>query len=221
MTVNKVQLENFIKEAVLTALEEAKFDPKVITQRNFPSLRAAIEFVKDKVKLRFLGSGSSRTVFALDSKRALKLAKNHAGVAQNQAEMSVATDSHNGLVARIFEYDPKYKWVVSELVRPINNSEEFRALTGISWSLFASLIYSFNWKEDVERLAKNFLEPGDDLAKIIQNPFLNNAMTALRSINDTLLEGDLARVSHWGKTPDQRVVLLDYGFTQEVADDYY
>ena len=36
-----------------------------------------------------------------------------------------------------------------------------------------------------------------------------------------LVSTDLAKIGHWGKTADQRVVLLDYGFTDDVRNDYY
>ena len=33
--------------------------------------------------------------------------------------------------------------------------------------------------------------------------------------------GDLTVLDHWGKTPDGRVVILDYGFTEDVAEKHY
>ena len=222
MIVTKRELLGLIRESVLAAIEEAKFDPKIITQRKFPSLRAAIMFVKDKAKLRFLGQGSSREVFALDAKRALKMARNEKGIAQNQAELSIATDAEGGLVAKIFQYDPEYKWLVSELVRPITSGEEFKHLTGISWGVFVHLIYhSYDWEHVLLTIDPWRLEPGETPEKIRKSPFLVKAMAGLSSIQETLLEGDLVRLDHWGKTPDQRVVLLDYGFTEDVAMDHY
>ena len=35
------------------------------------------------------------------------------------------------------------------------------------------------------------------------------------------MAGDLKEIDHWGKTPDGRCVLLDYGFTQDVFKSHY
>lgn len=226
MIVTKRQLHGMIQEALVKALDEAKFDPKIITQRKFPTLDQAVDFVDNKVGLRFLGQGSSRIVFAIDSRKALKMALNAKGIAQNQAELDTATDSHNGLVAKILQYDPEFKWVVSELVRPIDNEAEFKQLTGVPWTVFAYLL-TFSpteWKSHVSntiRYIGSFEKVDVTPEEVLKSPFLNMAMTSLASLKKPLLEADLMKLDHWGKTPDQRVVLLDYGYTAEVWQNHY
>jgi len=36
-----------------------------------------------------------------------------------------------------------------------------------------------------------------------------------------LSEGDAGKIEHWGKTPDGRVVLLDYGLNDEIYINFY
>lgn len=36
-----------------------------------------------------------------------------------------------------------------------------------------------------------------------------------------LMPADIDNIGHWGKTADERVVILDYGFTDQVAQRFY
>jgi hypothetical protein len=36
-----------------------------------------------------------------------------------------------------------------------------------------------------------------------------------------LLPADIDSINHWGKTPDGRCVLLDYGYTEDVHKSHY
>lgn len=222
MIVTKRTLLTMIQEAVLQAVEEAKFDPVILTQRNL-DFDDAITFVREKAKLRFLGEGSSRIVFALDSKKVLKLAIDVRGVAQNKAEVETFQSSPNGLVASIFRFDPAYQWVISELVRPLNDANEFQQLTGISWGIFRRLVGENHedWKGNIPDILRRVGQKNTSPHMVYNNPFTKNAMNSLARLPTPLLGADLNRIEHWGKTPDQRVVLLDYGYTQQVSDDHY
>lgn len=70
--------------------------------------------------LRSLGEGAGRAAFLLNNKKVLKVAKNESGIVQNETEVSVYNDPTNNreLIAAIYEYDPNYKWIVTELVKP-------------------------------------------------------------------------------------------------------
>jgi hypothetical protein len=220
MKTTKRQLLEMIQEAVMAALEEGKFDPSTLRKLNY-GLSGTIDYVRDKIGLRELGAGSSRTVFAIDSKRALKLASNKAGIAQNEAELATATDKPSGLVAKILQYDPESKWLVSELVRPLDSEREFQALTGVPWGIFSVLLQSSNWEKDVLNFPTIYLPKGVTVEGLRNNPFLKTSLGSLQNLQTKLLYGDLSRIEHWGKTPDQRVVLLDYGYTDQVRDDHY
>lgn len=219
MQVTKKQLLTMIQEAVRQALAEAKFDPKILTHRNM-GLVDAINFIEEKVGLRFLGDGSARTVFALDSRKALKMAKNAKGIAQNQTELETATDSPEGLIAKVLQYDPQFKWLVSELVKPITDPAEFKQLTGAEWNVFSYLVAdpTSNWKN---HLVSAVYKENMTVEEAANNPFINKTMNYLMKLKNPLISGDLTRLDHWGKTSDQRVVLLDYGFTMDVWEKHY
>src|SRR5690606_16727314 len=127
--------------------------------------------------------------------------------AQNEAEVDVYTDpAARPIVARIYDYDPEFRWVVSELVRPIRSAKEFEALTGLRWRDFVA---------NVNRAIPNLnVFPKRKVRN--DSHWMIQATHALMR-NKGLLPGDIAggldSLKHWGKTADGRVVLLDYGFT--------
>lgn len=166
--------------------------------------------------LELLGEGSSRKAFLLSGKYVLKIALNEKGIAQNQAELDVFTNPQSQqVVAKVYAYDPKYQWLISDLVKPIDNVEEFQQLSGTDWRTFC---------DDVNRGMRNqSVEPNDSkFVKAVVNTALKNNM----------LRGDIVQqnhsisptddvLGHWGKTPNGRLVLLDYGFTHEVWAAHY
>jgi len=159
--------------------------------------------------LTLFGHGSARNVYLLNSKTVLKISRdNFTGPAQNETEVDIYTNKlTKSIVAKIYDFDDKnYEWLVSELVNPVHDTDEFKKLTGADFYTFEDIIEQpelyintkFNFK--IEKFTQKIL----DLMK-----------------NTDLLPGDLISIEHWGKTSDQRVVLLDYGFTKKVMRDYY
>ena len=204
MKTTKLQLQQLIQEAFNQVLLEKKFDPRILDQMNFASQELMINHLRTKVKLPLLGQGSARAVFLLDSKRVLKVAKDELGTSQNMGEVG---NSDSPIVAKVFAHSLKSEWIVSELVKPIQSETEFQALTQTNWNAFASAIASFN-----KRTKPNELEGSE---------FTRTVISALMSMKSPLVKSELLNISHWGKTPDQRVVLLDYGFTEEVKQNFY
>ncbi len=83
----------------------------------------------------FMGKGSSRLVYRLDSKKVLKLAHDQkkdigAGIAQNQLEAKISSQFPN-VLNRVFRMHPKGYYLVSELVRPVTNWEEVSKYFGV------------------------------------------------------------------------------------------
>jgi len=152
-----------------------------------------------------LGEGSSRRAFTLSSKYALKIALNEKGIAQNEAELDVFTNPKTkGVVAKIYGADNENRWVISDLVKPLQrgSEDEFAQITGTDW-------------EDFRMTLRGALK-GE---KVWPDEFTQSAITVAKSNN--LVYGDLGEIGHWGKTPDGRCVLLDYGFTEGVWNDHY
>lgn len=226
MKTTKKELLEFINSSILTFLFERKFNPRDFSKVPFEEM---VEFAK-KNGLRYLGEGSSRSVFVLDSKRVLKIAMNMKGIAQNRTELELSHD-HEAPVARIYQYDTDMWWLVSELVRPIASPEEFKALTGIPWHAMKRFLSGHYDHDDLEtfqqdmirKVKENLLDGAtiQDVQNISNNSFIIKLSKFLTSKGSVLMAGDLMLFEHWGKTPDQRVVLLDYGYTEEVYNDYY
>ena len=178
-----------------------KFDLKKF--KSLPSSEVMIQYAK--TFLDTLGQGSSRRAFLLSGKYALKIALNAKGISQNQAELDVFTNPKSkAIVAKVYDADDEFNWVISDLVRPLKTPEEFEQLTKIPWEKFTkTLVVIVKHHVEVRNLP----------------PFLD-AVAATAQQNN-LLVGDLKEIDHWGKTHDGRCVLLDYGFTQEVWASHY
>jgi hypothetical protein len=175
--------------------------------------------------LKSIGSGSSRFVFALTSTKVLKIAdpgwkQGEPGIAQNKTEVDIYTDPKiKPIVTKIFDFDPEYKWIISEAVRPISTRIEFAQLTGCDLQEMVELSKPDSELSEFERARRNYLK--ETIDKI--TPKCGRFIEAIRSLmqEGSLLKGDIEYHDHWGKTPDGRVVLLDYGFSKQVNEEYY
>lgn len=172
--------------------------------RKFKSLDN-IEFMKAYADsfLQLLGEGSSRVAYTLSSNKVLKIATNKKGIDQNLAELDVFTNpATKPMVAKVQDYDPEYRWLVADSVRVFSNEAEFEKETGLDFKEFV---------EEVKISLIKKVNPKSDLA----------ANTIKTIVNSNLMLGDVARIEHWGKSSDGRVVLLDYGFTKDVWQLHY
>jgi hypothetical protein len=77
-----------------------------------------------------MGEGSSRVVYMMSPRKALKLAKNQPGVAQNQFEYYVIQKSNSDLFPKFYDKAPDDSWLELEMCRPIT-VQEFQDKTGI------------------------------------------------------------------------------------------
>ena len=164
-----------------------------------------------------LGQGSSRSAFLLSSRYALKIAINEKGLAQNEAEVDVYTNPQSRpIVARIYSSGDANQWLIADLVKPLDNIEEFESLTGTDW------VDEFgHWVADGIR-NKQVLPGTPPFAKaVIQTALDNHLMFADLAQTDFSQGVHKGLLGHWGKTPDGRVVLLDYGYTEGVYDSHY
>lgn len=149
----------------------------------------------------FLGSGSDREVFIYSPKKALKVARSERGYLQNKAEI----ENQSPYTTKIFNFgvdkDGNVIWLISELVRKIKSSEEFKKFTGLlPWDLIDCL----------NRYKLKFVKSLSDE----QKKWFLGLKKFVKEKN--LLPEDLY-YNQWGVTPDRRVVILDSGFTREVA----
>jgi hypothetical protein len=202
--------DKLIKEYVRLVLEKIRTVKKGspfgdrFDVRKFKSLEN-IEFMKAYADsfLEMLGEGSSRVAYALSSNKVLKIALNKKGIDQNIAELDVFTNPlTKPMISKIQDYDNDYRWLIADSVRIFNNESEFEKETGLAFQSFV---------EEVKNALVKSVPPESELA----------ANTVKTIENSELMLGDVARIEHWGKSADGRVVLLDYGFTKEVWKTHY
>lgn len=165
---------------------------------------------------------SSRAVFTLSSKKVLKIAKNTKGLAQNEAERSISEkSSSDSPIARVYESDPRGYWIVSDLVRPLKRGEEteFMSRTGVDWDEFVSDLSS-TIKSGARAAGSKLREDAPEFTRSVYE-LADKPFSGGGNRQNRLNFGDLARIDHWGVTSGGRVVLLDYGFTEEVYEKEY
>ena len=197
------------KQKYKTKFGGTTFDLK--TFKTLPSESIMIAYAMNY--LEPLGQGSSRIAFVLSSKKVLKIARNEKGIAQNQAEQHVYTDpATKDVAAMMYDADDQGKWIICDLVRPITSTHEFKKLTGVDWQEFI---------EDLTMTVSAFARKQGMQLRNSAHEFTKKVFNMAEKGSNKLKLGDLTVLDHWGKTPDGRVVILDYGFTEGVADKHY
>lgn len=201
-------LSYLLKESTQFDIEEFK---KLKTPKDI------LEYAKKR--LEELGQGS-RIVFKYSDSYALKVAaideKSKQGIDQNKAEYTVginATDSN--ILPQVQEnHHPNFIWIMTELVEPIKNWNEFRQLTGLD-------------EDDMLDITDEIsLLMGDGMVTQF-GPYVPNEELLKSNLAQEMLKltkyhkvspSDMRGIRQWGKTKDEdsRVVLLDSGGTYEV-----
>jgi len=186
----------------------------------------------EKYDLPYMGRGSSRVVYALSTGKVLKISRDERGIAQTEAEVSVwSNPSTKEVAAQVFDFDPDYNWSVMEIARtfkdPYNNYKgSLEHELGIPTAY--GVVFEIRDIVSSERIEDKLTElsRGQEivLRKRIEK-YLNNPHPFIKKIkelvnNNDLNTGDLVS-DHFGKTADGRIVLIDYGLTEDVAQEYY
>lgn len=220
--MNLQKIINFEIKNILVEFK-TKFDLRKF--KSIDNLEDKINYIK--INLEKLGEGTARTTFLLSSKTVIKLAKPKfptKGVEQNKSEVRVYQNiKDKSIITKIYDYDPNYFWIMSELVRPVKSREEFKKLTNISADVFKDIMYDISYGHILynQSLEKNILNKltliyknnSIEKLKLLNNNFLHKVIFLIEDFN--LNATDLGKYFHLGKSADNTVVLLDYGFTEE------
>lgn len=175
--------------------------------------------------LQRIASGSARIVYKIDDEKVLKLAKNAKGIAQNEVEGGDYYLQKIGCFAKTFDVDENYLWVEMQLARKAKISD-FKRITGFdfyticAWCDYVSPNLYNHIDERMKQLFQSdeFQEYIDDYDGLFYqlNDYIGNYQ--LKHI------GDLKRISSWGviiEDGEEKLVLVDYGFNDDVAKRYY
>lgn len=164
--------------------------------------------------LERLGRGCGRTTYLLNSGKIIKIANVEGmsdgcgpreGFEQNQAEQALSQQpTISSIVAKVFEHERTFAWIVAELVRPIKSKQEFEHLLGAN--VGPDELVEIAWFSNVHQLKRTVDKHG------LTSQHARDLIAGLRSMKERSVNMfDLQRRDHWGKTNDGRLVLLDYG----------
>jgi len=185
---------------------------------NIKSYAGRIRFANDN--LERIGSGSGRIVYNIDGEKALKLAKNAKGVAQNEAEANASDYYSQSIVTEVFDYDDNYTWLVSELAKKVTKNR-IKELTGIP-SLNDLFYFLRNFKEQNNGRRKIFGQDKEMEEFFWENEFSTDLADFVANYNQEV--GDMGRPSTYGEVlrdGQPTIVLTDYGLNDEVFNTHY
>lgn len=74
-----------------------------------------------RVVFKYIGSGSGRNVFDMGNGYVIKVAKNSAGIAQNQTEYKISSMDSSKLFAKVIKVSNNFKFIIMEKAYKINN----------------------------------------------------------------------------------------------------
>lgn len=192
--------------------------------KSLTSFAARVRYCNEK--LQRISSGSARIVYKIDDEKVLKLAKNRKGIAQNEAESGDYYLQQIGCFAKIYDIDENGLWIEMQLARKVKPSD-FKRLTGYDWNTMCAWI-----KYCVSHYNGRVIRNLPEYTEIFQSEeWEENYEYSIFSEVDEYLSnyqlesyGDLMRLSSWGivkENGEERLVIVDYGLTDDVWNDYY
>ena len=192
----------------LRSVKASSFDIGMLS-----SLRSVPEVIKyANENFKKIGSGTSRLVYELPSKQALKVARPGAespGIAQNKAEKDMA--EHFGSAgldcyAKVYLHHPEYIWIISELVKPVRGIDELASKFGVKPDVFFFL----------------FAPPKFAKKPRAHYGIIPQTLLKLKELVDSgILGRDVMKSDSWGINAQGKPVLLDYGMNRDVYDTFY
>lgn len=191
---------------------------------SLPSYAKRLQYCQ--LRLRKLGSGSSRVVFAVDDEKVLKVAKNQKGLAQNQEESQGWKQSYD-IFAKVYEASDDGVFLEMQFARKAKKSD-FKRLTGYDFDVMCAWIrytvsqYSRRPMYGTSQYSELF--DSEEWSDGIDN--YNIFAMVYSYLCDTCLEsfGDMTRLSSWGvvtENGEEKLVLIDFGLSDEVFADFY
>lgn len=215
-----MNIRKIIREIVEEFLDE-KY-PEEFSFKELEDIRSYSGKLKYAEKhLQKLASGSARVVYKVDDNKVLKIAKNKKGLAQNQVEAQGYLQQYE-IVAQIFDTDDNDYWIEMEFARRLSKPE-FKKITGVSLDeLKHYLIYHRIYSQPKKHMGFGY-SIDQDIKERMENSEFVNELLSFAADND-MSTGDMGRISTWGKVirdGKEHVVLIDYGLTNSVYEDYY
>jgi hypothetical protein len=220
MNINQIIEQEYNK--ILDEDYPSSFDMEYFKTLN--SFNKRIEYCEEHLKR--IGGGSSRIVYKIDDEKVLKLARNKKGLAQNEVEISQGNDYYlinSRIMAKVFDNHENDLWVEMEYAQKLKKSD-FKRIVGIDFDFYSDFIlnywYSNNRKRAGSKFIKNYSEEENE--KMWENEFVSSILDYIG--NYDVIAGDLAKLSTYGivkRDGEDTIVIIDFGLTGDVYDDYY
>lgn len=175
--------------------------------------------------LRRMTSGSGRVIYQIDDEKVLKLAKNQKGIAQNSVESEEYIQSYS-IAAHVFETGENDTFVEMELARKVSPSI-FRSVVGFDFKYVGPYLYNRFEAGKRSRLYSGGVIPKKDIPldieKMLDEDEWMGDLGSLIGDYDMPI-GDVGRLNSYGlvkRDGQDAVVLVDFGLTNSVYDEYY
>lgn len=190
-----------------------------------PSYAARVRYCAER--LTKLGQGSSRIVFAVDSEKVLKVAKNAKGIAQNKEEGEDWKQTYC-CFAKVYDKSEDGIFLEMQAARRAKKSD-FKRLTGYDFNVMCQWIeYTKSLYSRTARMyggaVKNPLFDSEEWSEYLDDYNVFSGIHAY--LCDYQLEsvGDFERLSSWGvvsENGEESLAIIDFGLSDEVYSNYY
>jgi len=217
--------EDNLKKLIEMIVDEMAY-PASFNMEEFKSIRSYAERMRYCERhLTKLASGSGRVVFQIDDEKVLKVAKNAKGIAQNSVE-SEGYISNYSIAARVFDTDENDTFLEMELARKCTKSE-FRKIVGFNFDFIDPYLHNRFEAGKASRYhaggrIPKMNIPDDISAMLDENEWMYDLGELVGDYDMPL--GDVTRISSYGivkRDGQDAVVLVDFGLTQGVYDEFY
>ncbi len=227
MKITKTQLQKLVTEAVEARLVDeaapktAKGPFKIGQFRKFKDLKSRLQYLKTRSDVQEIAAGSSRIVFFINNKKqVMKVGMWQRGKAQNRTEHQATLCGNPKYLPKMFAKAADFSWIIVESVVPLKSAREFEYNTGFPIKALEMGIEfrkpEMQGRKDTDRTKKRWANMYEKMAKIPWYVGLVNM-----ALNCDLVAGDIGKWDSWGVTKRGRVVLVDYGLSEQVWNTYY
>ena len=198
-------------------IEEMAY-PTSFSMEEFKSINSFAQRIRYcNQHLNRINSGSGRIIYQIDDEKVLKLAKNQKGIAQNGVEAEGYIQNYD-IVSKVFDTDDNDTFVEMELARKVTPTI-FRNVVGFDFKYVYP--YLFNLLKAGRRYPEMSIPP-----EITEQLNDDEWMIELANlVGDYGMElGDVARLNSYGlvkRDGQDAVVLVDFGLTNSVYEEYY
>lgn len=215
------EIKRITTESELFSLnKEEEDDPYQVFIRNFE------ERIRER-GAKYINEGVGRIVYAISPRFVIKISKSRSiYYTQNIQEINVYTslpDDIKDLFPKIYAIDDDYRWIISDLVKPFNSTQQLNSFIG-----FRPNRASYNPMVLVYWIARNKAKNSNEAFDILVNHIQNQKimriddLDALRKASEIFfwpiakvilkMDVDDIHARNLGYTIDRKIVILDSGF---------